>query len=69
MTFSNTRIYRMCRDRAVLAEVRLSDLAYNDIKILTPFELNQILKDQIQLVLNTVPFDLYSIILREEKWS
>lgn len=40
MTFSTTRIYRMSRDRAILAEVRLSDLAYNDVKILTHFEIN-----------------------------
>lgn len=68
MTYSNCRIYKEnSSDAAVLAEVKLSDIAYNDIKLLKPFELNQLFSDQIQLVLNTVPFDLKQIILREAK--
>jgi len=46
MIYSNCRIYKEnSSEVAVLAEVKLSDIAYNDIKLLKPFELNQLFSD------------------------
>ena len=54
LTYSNCKIYRDEEDKAILAEVKISDLAYNDIGLFEDSDLSHIYYAQLSLVLNTI---------------
>ena len=65
--FSNYREYHSQPSKAYLIETRLSDMIICHWRFFESYEIEDILNNQLMIVINTVPFKIFELLLRDKE--
>ena len=64
--FSNHRQFGRKPNTAYLIEARLSDMMMHHYEFFTYYEIRNVLNDQLKIIINTAPFKIFQILLRDK---